>query len=304
MLELALSLAPIFLLIALGWAFRRGTFPQGEFWLAAQHLVHFVLFPALLLGLLATADLSGFEVTPLIAAVAASVMVMALAVMVIGWKPVSDGPAFALVFQGSLRFNAYVGVAAAAALFGAAGEVLAAVVITVMVPLGEALSVVALARQAGRNTPSLGILSTSLLRNPLILASFAGIFLNMTEIGLPSISEPLVGFIGRAALPIGLLCVGASLDLSGLGKSLKLILVTCVLKLVVMPTLMVIACSAFDISGLTAKVALLFAALPPSPHSCSVARQLGDNAKLMSNLATISTLVAVVTLPAIMLIYD
>tara|TARA_B100000029_G_scaffold447635_3_gene469564 strand:+ start:825 stop:1739 length:915 start_codon:yes stop_codon:yes gene_type:complete len=304
MFELALSLAPIFLLIALGWAFRRGSFPQGEFWTAAERLVHFVLFPALLLGGLATADLSGFEVTPLIAAVAASVMVMALAVMVIGWKLVSDGPAFASVFQGSLRFNAYVGVAAAAALFGTAGETLAAVVIAVMVPLGEALSVVALARQAGRDTPSLGILFTSLLRNPLILASFAGIILNMTEVGLPSLSEPVVGFLGRAALPIGLLCVGAGLDVSALGKSIKPIIATSVLKLVVMPVFMLVACSAFGVGGLTAKVALLFAALPPSPPSHSAASQLGGDATLMSNLTTIATLAATVTLPAIMLVYD
>tara|TARA_Y100001960_G_scaffold330078_1_gene423124 strand:- start:573 stop:1487 length:915 start_codon:yes stop_codon:yes gene_type:complete len=304
MFELSLSLAPIFLLIALGWTFRRSGFPQEEFWLAAQRLVHFLLFPALLLSWLATADLTDVKVTPLIAAVAASVMVMALAVMMIGWKLISGGPVFASVFQGSIRFNAYLGAAAAAVLFGRDGEMLAAIVIAVMVPLGEALSIVALGRQAGRNTPSFGILSTSLIRNPLILAILAGIFLNTTGIGLPSISETFVDFLGRAALPIGLLCVGASFDLSGLGKSLKPILATTTLKLLVMPVFMLVACSTFGISGLAAKVALLFAALPPSLPSYNVARQLGDDAKLISNLMTIATLVGLVTLPAIMFIYD
>ena len=304
MIEIALSLAPIFLLIALGWAFRRGSFPRADFWTAAERLVYFALFPALLIGNLATADLSGFEVTPLIAAVVASMMVMALAVMVIGWKLVSDGPAFTSVFQGSLRFNSYVGVAAAAALFGTAGETLAAVVIAVMVPLGNALSVVALARPAGRETPSLGNLFATLLQNPLILACIGGIVLNMTGFGLPSLNGPIVAILGRAALPVGLMCVGASLDVSTIGKTLKPILVTSFLKLIVMPVFMVIACSAFGVSGLTAKVALLFAALPPSPSSFILPRQLGGDASLMANLITISTLAAAVTLPAILLVYD
>lgn len=304
MIEIGLSLAPIFLLIALGWAFKRCGFPKADFWAAAERLVYFLLFPALLVGSLATSDLSRFEVTPLIAAVSASVMVMALAVMVIGWKLVSDGLAFTSVFQGSLRFNAYVGVAAAAALFGSAGETVAAVVIAVMVPLGEALSVIALARHAGRDTPSLGNLFATLVQNPLILACFGGIALNTTEIGLPSLSEPIVGFLGRAAPPIGLLCVGASLDVSDLGKSLKPILTTSLLKLVIMPVFMVMACSAFGVGGLTAKIALLFAALPPFSSAFSTARQSSGNATLMANLTTLATLASIVTLPAIMLVYD
>lgn len=303
MFEVALPLLPIFLLIALGWAFRRGSFPQADFWTAAEQLVYFVLFPALLLGNLATADLSGFEVTPLIAAVVASMMVMALAVMVIGWKVVSDGPAFTSVFQGSLRFNSYVGVAAAAALFGTAGETLSAVIIAVMVPLGNALSVVALAKHAGRDTPGLGTVFTSLLRNPLILACLGGIALNVTGIGLPSVSEPLISILGRAALPVGLMCVGAGLDLSAMGKTYKPILATCGLKLLGMPVLMMVACSIFDVGGLTAKVAVLFAALPPSPSSFVLARQLGGDAPLMASLITVSTLAAAVTLPGFMLIY-
>ena len=304
MIGIALSLLPIFLLIALGWAFRRGSFPQAEFWTAAERLVYYVLFPALLCESLATSDLSGFEVTPLIAAVVASMMVMALAVMVIGWKLVSDGPAFTSVFQGSLRFNSYVGVAAATALFGTAGETLAAVVIAVMVPLGNALSVVALARHAGRDTPGLGNLFTILLQNPLIVACIVGITLNMTGIGLPSVSGPIVGIVGRAALPLGLMCVGAGLDVGATAKAMKPILATSFLKLLVMPVFMVVACSAFGVGGLTAKVALLFAALPPSPSSFILARQLGGDASLMAGLITVSTLAAAVTLPVILLVYD
>lgn len=304
MIKIALSLAPIFLLIALGWAFRRGSFPKADFWAAADQLVYFVLFPALILSNLATADLSGFEVTPLIAAVAASMMVMALAVMILGWKLVSDGPAFTSVFQGSIRFNSYVGVAAAAALFGTAGETLAAVIIAVMVPLGNALSVVALARHAGRDTPGLGNLAATLIRNPLILACLGGIILNTIGIGLPSLSEPIIGIIGRAALPLGLMCVGAGLDVSSIGKTLKPILATCTLKLIVMPVFMIVACSAFGVGGLTAKVALLFAALPPSPSSFILARQLGGDASLMASVITVSTLLAAITLPVILLVYN
>jgi len=58
----------------------------------------------------------------------------------------SDGPAFTSLFQGTVRFNNYVGLTIITALYAADGLSLAALANAVLVPVGNVLSVLALAR--------------------------------------------------------------------------------------------------------------------------------------------------------------
>ena len=62
------ALAPIFLLILLGYAIRRLKLLEAGFWEPAERLTYFVLFPALLLENMATAELRGLQVLPMAAA--------------------------------------------------------------------------------------------------------------------------------------------------------------------------------------------------------------------------------------------
>ncbi len=63
MIEMLLAIAPIFLLIVLGHALRRGGIPNIEFWNLNDKLVYWVLFPALLFYNMATMELSGEVLT-------------------------------------------------------------------------------------------------------------------------------------------------------------------------------------------------------------------------------------------------
>jgi malonate transporter len=55
-----------------------------------------------------------------------------------------------------------------------------------------------------------------LITNPLILACLIGIGLNVSGIGLPWGSAAVLEILARAALPLGLLAVGAGLRLDAL----------------------------------------------------------------------------------------
>ena len=57
MIAIALSIAPIFLLIVTGYGLRRGGIPSEEFWLLNDRLVYFVLMPALFFVRISEADL-------------------------------------------------------------------------------------------------------------------------------------------------------------------------------------------------------------------------------------------------------
>ncbi len=142
---LLLALLPIALLIALGAALRRARFLAESFWPQAERLGYYVLLPSLFIHGLATARLDGVPVLTLAAVLVGSTVAVALVLLALRPRLALDGAAFTSVFQGGIRFNNYVGVSAAAGLFGAQGIALAAVANAAIVPTVNILCVLVFA---------------------------------------------------------------------------------------------------------------------------------------------------------------
>src|SRR5690625_7884934 len=60
-----------------------------------------------------------------------------------------------------------------------------------------------------------GVLS-AVLTNPLILSTLAGFAWNTTGLSLPNPVDMTLSRLGASALPLGLICVGASLSLQAI----------------------------------------------------------------------------------------
>jgi hypothetical protein len=290
------ALAPVFLLIALGWLLRARGFPGEAFWPAAERLVYYLLFPALLFLTTASSELAGFRVLPVAAALIGAILAVgALALALRPWLGVGDA-GLTTVFQGAIRNNTYVGLGATGTLYGDAGLAVLGIVIFVVVATVNLLAVMALiyygSKPAGRRE-----LLGSVARNPLILACLLGFTLNSLGVDLTGVPRDTLAILGQASLTLGLLCVGAGLELAHLGRNRLAALATCVLKLVLMPAATALACRLFGIEGLTAAVAVLFTAGPISASSYVLARQLGGDAPLMAGLITLTTIAAALTMP-------
>lgn len=220
MLDTALALLPIFLLIVLGFWMKRSDFVPEAFWAPAEKTTYFITFPALLVFSTANAPLEGVAWGPLaLTSMGAVFCVFILTVLTRRAMGVSAAT-FTSVVQGSIRPNTYVGLAAAAALFGDPGVALTALCVAGVVPLVNVLAVATLVRYVGDGSGDPGGAARATLKgiitNPLILACALGITLNATGLGLPPVVSPFLEILGRAALPIGLLAVGAGLALDTL----------------------------------------------------------------------------------------
>ena len=290
------ALAPIFLLIALGWLLRARGFLGASFWPGAERLVYWILFPALLLLTTASSDLAGLRSLPLAAALVAAIMLTAALAFALRGRLGLDGASFTSVFQGAIRNNTYVGLAGAGALYGAAGLAVMGIVVFVVVTLVNVLSVIVLLSHRG-GAMRLADLLLSVASNPLILACAGGFALNATGVALPGLASAMLEILGRAALTLALLCVGAGLDLGRLGRNPPAVLAASTLKLVVMPVATWGFCRLLGVEGVAAATALLFTAAPVSASSYVLARQLGGDAPLMAGLITLSTLLAALTMP-------
>lgn len=295
--ELLIALAPIAVLIVMGAWLKRSRFLEDSFWAQAERLGYYVLLPALFLHGLATAKLDNVPVQGMIMALVLSTVMVA--VLMVGARRIIKGndAAFTSVFQGGVRFNNYVGVSVVAGLFGAQGIALAAVANAAIVPTVNILCVLVFARYGTGGRMSLGKVAKQLALNPLVLACFGGILLQALGLGLPAGIEPVIKALGQASLPLGLLCVGAALELGSVRSWVRPVAYSSVVKFMIMPLTTLCACHVFGLDGKAAIAALLFQALPTASSSYIMARQLGGDAPLMAGIIASQTLLAAVTLP-------
>ena len=297
------ALAPIFLLILMGWALRARGVLTDAFWGPAERLTYFYLFPALLIANLAEARLEGMPVAAILGSQGLATLAMAaVAAMLAGIAhrpPLRlDGPASSSLFQGLIRPNTYVAFAIAASLFGAQGVTLTALCVALLVPLVNLLSVMACvhwgrSKGGGRGWRALAV---PIVTNPIIISCAVGIALNASGIGLPPLVGPFLKILGQASLALGLLAVGAGLELKAVraaGPAVALVLVG---KLAVLPMMVAALAWGLGLSGLPFAVSVVYGALPVAPNAYVLARQLGGDARLMAAIITISTLAAGPTL--------
>lgn len=291
------ALGPLFLLILLGALLGRLELPGGDFWPRLERLIYYLLFPAMLVGTLAEAEIARVPVTRLALALLGGMLLFAI--LLWWWRPrlTPEAPTFTSLFQGSLRFNTYVGVAGAAALHGGLGATTAAVAVALMVPTVNLLCVLCFIGVGTLGPGSLGRSLRALISNPLILACLGGIALNLSGLGLPGWSAPTLELLGRTALPLGLVAVGVALRPQALLRRDRAVWATHGIKLLLMPALVLGLTWALGLDSVSRDVALLFAALPTATSAYILARQLGGDAELMAALITGQTLLAMLSLP-------
>ncbi len=296
------AIVPVFVVIAIGYGFQYYDFPGDNFWHLAARITYFAFFPALLVDRLATAQLEDVSIGLL--AVGLALPVLAMTALLLLARPILrvSNPAFTSVYQGSIRFNTYIGLAAAGALYADPGLAVAAIALAILVPLVNVLSVTILATYAAQQTVSMRRVARSILTNPLIIACAIGIVLNWSGLGLPFGTQAILDIFSRAALPMGLLTVGAGLNLAAVRASTAPVVVASALKLLLLPLLALLVCRFAGIESLTAAIVILFASLPGAPSAYILAQELGGDTQLMAAIITVQTGLALLTMPLVALV--
>jgi hypothetical protein len=207
-----------------------------------------------------------------------------------------DGAGFTSLYQGGVRFNTYVALAAVSALYGASGLAVSAVIIAFMIPLLNVFCVLVFSFHAG-GSPGLRPVVNNLLRNPLILASLLGMLLNFSGIGMPLAIRPVAELLGQMALPLGLLAVGAGLSLRALRAAGPALLGASVIKLLLFPLLALGLGALLSLDEQSRALLVLFSTMPTASSAYILARQLGGDAPMMAAIITGQTLLSAITIP-------
>ena len=298
---LLLALWPLFALIIAGYFLRLREFPSEAFWPGAERINYFVLFPALLFSSLATAPLGNPALPRLAGAVMLGLGLAWVGLLLLrrlrGWPAARFG-AFA---QGALRFNTYLGLAAVGSLFGKEGLAMAALMLALMVPTVNVMSVWALTAERGVSVRGLLL---PIVKNPLILACVAGALVNLSGLGLPGGTDRLLGLLAAARLPLGVLGVGGALTPTDRGGDARAVGGNPAARLLGVPLLAYGVARLIGLPGMETTILVLFFALPTAPTAYVLTRQLGGDSHLMAGIITLQTLLAAASLPLILTLLD
>ncbi|QJB56510.1 AEC family transporter [Pseudodesulfovibrio sp. zrk46] len=295
------AVAPIFALIFVGFGLRRINFPGDNFWPVSERLTYFVLLPALLVQGLSGKELHP-DLLPLSGSVLSAILTVALLTRLIWPMLKIDGPAYTSLFQGAFRPNTYIGMSIAAVLLGPDWLTLSAMALLAMIPVINVICVLTLSRYASSESNGLGHVLLELMKNPLIIACVIGLVLNLGHITLPRILNDLLDILGRAALPMGLLAAGAGLRLERIDGGKRSLIVSSTFHLVVLPVVAVGYAWLYGADETARLAAVIYTAIPVSVSSFILSRQMGGDHRLMAQIITFQTLIAMATLPVALVV--
>jgi malonate transporter and related proteins len=287
----AALLLPDFMLIVLGYALARWSALDRPLWDGAERLVYYLLFPCLLFVAIVRQPIS-FSTLASLGTVGLALTLLGIALAyALGKAPRVDASAHAAGAQVAFRFNSYIALALAERLGGASGVAAVAVIIAVVVPLCNVAAVWPLARAGGQHY------GRELLRNPLIVATVAGLAANLGGLVLPDVAATTLQRLGAAALPLGLMAVGAGLRIGALRDAPGLAAALLAIRHLMLPAAALLVVRLLPLTTMQQQIVVMFSALPTAASAYVLASRMGGRGEFVAGLVTVSTLLGMASVP-------
>lgn len=305
-MEIINIILPVFLIIGLGYLLRITRFLNDDTNNALSRLVFYVAAPALLFH--------GASQTPLRESVNLQVLFLIAGVTLAVGSAVyiaaaRTAPSRRGVFaQGSHRSNmVFVGLPIITNAYGDSVLGPAAVLIGFMVVWYNFLAVLFLTlphQQLSAKDPKAwnGSLK-KMIMNPLIIGCVGGIAASALGVSVPVTLSRSLDLVGRTALPLALISVGAGLEFGKLRAEIAGSALVSLIKLIVYPALVYAGLSMLHFKGADLEVPVLLMASPAAVVSYIMAREMNGDERLAGAIVIGSTTASIVTLSAWLVLF-
>ena len=333
------KLLAIFLVVALGWFVgQRGWLapnansdnprePGPDPSRVLSNAAFFIFIPALLFRTTARIDVAGLPWATLTAFFAP---VMAVLLGVYAWqrwrlftvREVEGGRLSAIdatrpsvrAISATFGNTVQVGIPLSAALFGEKGLSIHIAIVSLhalgLLTVTTALVELDLARSRaalGQADSHLGVTLLSTARNtiihPVVLPVLMGLLWNALGWPLPQVIDEVLITLSQAVVPLCLVLIGLSLAYNGVRGSVKGALSLCVLKLLVLPTVVLLVSHwGLGLTGLPLAVVVMVAALPVGSNALIFAQRYNCLQAEVTAAMVFSTLAFLATAPLWLLV--
>ncbi|MBS0641463.1 MAG: AEC family transporter [Proteobacteria bacterium] len=297
------SVLPLFAIIGLGKLATSFGFLDAAGSVVLSRFAFFLLIPALLFGLIATGPASDVF-GPGGVYFLGCLFVYCLALCVGRWLNGPSWPAGA-VFALDTTFGniVFLGAPLVLSLYGEEGlRVLVGTIIftTLLLPLSSILMQVGGSSREAATVAAFRKLTVDLLKNPAINSVIVGFLWRATGWPLPTPMHTFVDLLAKAAAPIALFCIGATLPAISWGV-MKEALSATFMKLIVTPTVVGFLCFWAGFTGDSLAVPVVAAALPTGANAFLLARSAtAHSAAVSATTVVMATALSIITLSALL----
>lgn len=298
------TILPVFLIIGTGASLRRAGFFSSDFVTGLSRLTFWVGLPSLLFYKTATAELEPQSAGNVYIMVLAGMFCCAVAAFFAGRLLKLSAEKTGVLIQGAFRGNlVYVGLPIVLYSLSESGqryenmESLAVIVIALTVPVYSITSVIVLL--AGRHQfdkNAIGKMLRGIVTNPLLLACVAGLIYSALFENLHPIIQRTMSSVGQMALPLALLCIGATLVQEKLDRKILPAAVTgSLIKVIIAPAAGLLIAVLLGISGVQLRIGLLLLSCPAAVASHIMAEQMTGDKNLSASIVVVSTLLSIIS---------
>lgn len=289
---------PVFLLMLLGYVFRKVGVMDLGFADKMNRFVFLALLPVLLFKELSLSDFSAiWDLKYLLFCFFAtffSIMIMCVTSAFLRDELIR-GEFIQAGFRSSAALLAYAFVQN---VYGEAKIV--ALMVIGAVPLYNVASVVILMllrpKQGRLNRVVLKNTLKGVIKNPLILGILAGMIWALLKIPQPVIMKKSISTFSAAATPLGLLALGASFDVKEVFSKIRPVLVSSSFKLIILTAIFLPIAIKFGFRDEKLVAVLGMLGSPTTPTSFTMAKGMGHNGALTSGTVMVTTIVSIFTL--------
>jgi predicted permease len=292
--------APIFFIVFLGYLLKRLKVIDEGFIHTASKLVFVITLPTLVFMSISRTDFQAVFNPQQLGFVLISTFISFIALWAIGKYWIKRPEDLGVFIQGAFRSNyGIIGLAVSYNLFSDSGLAQASLLLALVIPMYNVLSIVALTIPAQRSGASnIGSTLYEIIKNPLIIAVLLALPFSYFGFKLPEIAQNTGRYFANLTLPLALLAIGGSLNLASLRNTSSQATWATLSKLVFIPLVLTIAAWLYGFKGQDLAMMMVLFGCPTAAASFVMAKSMGGNAELAANIILMTTLGSVLTLSA------
>ncbi|WP_028314397.1 AEC family transporter [Desulfatibacillum aliphaticivorans] len=298
MLSIIETIAPIFMVIMVGWGLSHKKILTQEVSGPLNKIVFYLAIPVMIFEKVAHADFSAnFSTTLVVGVLLAAASGFFLAVLVVSIFPVyprHKGTFAQASFHGNIG---YIGLAVAYYFLGDLGLTRASILSAFILILQNFLSVAGL-QYFSNNEQTRGKFSVFLKNvagNPVIISAVAGSAVSLAGIPIPEIISRFLHIISGMALPLALLDIGGSLSFPVIKAHWAPTLATGFIKLLFLPAAGWFLFTMMGVPHDLQLVGIILLGAPTATVTYVMAREMGGATALASSAISLNTLASALT---------
>ena len=277
--------APIFLLIALGYLLTCVKAWDAGFLKIANSLSFKLFFPVLLFYNISHADFYEiFDFRFLLFLILFISAVVALSLLIVPFT-VKNNRRRGVIIQALFRGNfLLLGLPLCQGMFGDAGAAAASVTAAIVVPYFNVLATILLSVYGGEKIERPVLVIAKILKNPLILGSALGVVSTLLGIEYPYIIDKTILSVRELATPFALMILGGDFRFRSFVRNFAVVSLTGVLRLVIIPAAALAMFFIIGYSGLEMGVIISVFCTPVAVSSYVMAYEMDCDYELAGRL--------------------